>query len=102
MCYKAKERRAQLRALRHNSNLPTMLEIILLLGREPKRTLYMYLWALGWKLVLFIKLTVGYWDRELIETMKVHEVSERFDEDPLDDNDRDGDTLRILGMSHVL
>ena len=29
-------------------------------------------------------------------------MADRFDEDPLDDTDRDGDTLRIMGISHSL
>ena len=29
-------------------------------------------------------------------------MADRFDEDPLDDLDRDGDTLRIMGISHSL
>ena len=29
--------------------MPTFLEILWLLAREPKKTLYNYAWAMGWK-----------------------------------------------------
>ena len=72
------------------------------MGREPCTILYRYFWALSWKCWLFVKLTVGYWDADLIEAMEIKEIADRFDEDPLDETDRDGDTVRIMGVSHSL
>ena len=46
------------------------------------------------------QLTAGYWDWPLIKAMDIKLTSETYDEDPLDDTARDGDTVRIMGVSH--
>ena len=54
---------------------------------------------MAWKVQLFIKLTLGYWDEALIKAMEIKEVAQKYDEDPDDDSARDGDTVRIMGVS---
>merc|ERR1711988_1145990 len=48
-------------------------------------------------------MTVGYWDRELIHTMQIKYLADRFDDDPCDTGTRrDREMITLIGMSHSL
>lgn len=61
--------------LHRKTELPSLLEIIILIARDmtkySAKTLRKYLWALGWKFKLFLKLTCGYYDTELLNTLDI-------------------------------
>ena len=50
----------------------------------------------------FLKMTVGYWDKELINCMRIKHLADRFDEDPCDGVPRDREMITLIGMSHSL
>ena len=52
--------REKSRARRHR-DIPTFLEIVYLMGRSPCGVLKNYAWAMSWKFVNWLKLTLGYW-----------------------------------------
>ena len=46
---------------RRQRDIPTFLEIVYLMGRSPCSILKNYVWAMSWKFVNWLKLTLGYW-----------------------------------------
>ena len=58
---------------------------------------------MSFKLKNFLKMTVGYWDKELIHTMRIKYLADRFDDDPCDTGiKRDREMVTLIGMSHSL
>lgn len=55
-----KGERSSQRLEHEHEDIPTFCEVLLLLSRAPKRTLYVYTWALSWKTWQFLKLTCAY------------------------------------------
>ena len=87
---------------RRLDEIPTFLECLWLLYRNPVIFTRDYFGALKFKMKNFCKMTIGYWDKELIHCMKVRYLADRFDEDPTDGTPRDREMISLLGMSHSL
>lgn len=55
-----------------------------------------------WKLKLLVKMTLGWWDSELLEAMEVKDQCERFDINEDDDDTQHEQMLNALGEAHSL
>lgn len=80
--------------------LPSIFELLLMTFHNPRLALSSYYAACTHKFALLGKVTIGYWDAELLEDMHVQHLSDTYDEDPTDDDQRDMDLLMILGTTN--
>jgi len=76
--------------------------VILDLFKCSFKTLRMYFYCLGWKFKCLFKLTIGYWDDELLRGMQIQKKAEIFDEDLDDDIEHHDDMIRLKGQAHSL
>jgi len=61
-----------------------------------------YFYTMGWKIKSLLKMTVGYWDDELIRGFRIKERATVFDDDLDDDEEYHLDTIALMGQSHSL
>ena len=47
-----------------------------------------------------MKLTVGWWDHDLVRCMHLKPLAEEYDEDPFDHDEKDLALIQVLGTSH--
>jgi len=64
--------------------------------------LKIYFKAIKWKLRTLLKVTFAIWDDSMVKALQIKKNSEKFDEDPQDDDPHHVDTASLLGTSHSL
>jgi hypothetical protein len=55
-----------------------------------------------WKTKQLFKISFGYWDKDTLRAFSVIENANKWDEDPLDDEEYHGEIVSIIGTSHTL
>ena len=67
-----------------------------------RKGLLLHLATMRWKAMLLWKMTLGWWDEELIENMQIKYRSSRFDLNKLDFFAKDDSLLIATGEDHSL
>jgi len=87
----------------YDDDLPCLIDIIVLVVQEAREkkceTLRNYFLVLAWKLKQLCKLTVGYWDEELIRCFHIVEMAERL---AVDEDKPYEEVLVMYGQSNSL
>jgi hypothetical protein len=65
-------------------------------------TLRDYGTCMWWKTKQLFKISFGYWDKDTLRAFSVIENANKWDEDPLDDEEYHGEIVSIIGTSHTL
>jgi hypothetical protein len=92
--------------IQEKGELPTFINILFSavsdLSRGDTTTLKHYYKALAMKFDFLIKVSLGLWDDATLKSFHVFENAEKWDENPLDDEEYHEEVLAITGTAHTL
>jgi len=91
-------------AARQKDGLPSPFELFLMCRvtgcRGTCGIIFKVIYVFMWKIWQLMKLTVGWWDQDLVRCMHLKQLAEEYDEDPFDDDEKDLALIQVLGTSH--
>ena len=100
------ERKSMINSFSNNQNeVPSFIRVLFLMFKDlincDFKFTKSYLRSMWWKIKSLFKMTVGYWDEELIRGFRIKERTSVFDDD-LDDEEYHLDMIALFGQSHSL
>jgi len=91
--------------IKEHTSLPSPALVFAMIRRYPEEVIWIlstYFGCLWYKFKQLLKLTVGWWDLELIRAMKIREFAAEYDETPLSDNAQELAMIGATSFSHSL